>query len=133
MHSAPSNVLNPKTNRFINVGTQKYKRLIAEGVIQPAVEPGPVPEAVCERPTAALAHGANRTPAGRPEAIQQPTPDFKVKLMETATDVVKENVGAFTPDLTQEQCDRLLKKLLFDKLCLGEKKPKPRSKKKKKI
>jgi hypothetical protein len=39
----------------------------------------------------------------------------------------KENATKFTPELTQEQTDRLLKKMLYEKLCI---KPKPSKTKK---
>jgi hypothetical protein len=104
-------VLNPKTNRFVHVGTQKYKRLISEGVIQPVSEPEEI-----------------ITPATAPAAPES----LKVKLIETATDVVKENATKFTPELTQEQTDRLLKKMLYEKLCIKPKPSNDRKPKKKK-
>jgi hypothetical protein len=104
-------VLNPKTNRFVHVGTQKYKRLISEGVIQPVSDPE---ETI--------------TPATAPAAPES----LKVKLIETATDVVKENATKFTPELTQEQTDRLLKKMLYEKLCIKPKPSKTKKPKKKK-
>jgi hypothetical protein len=64
-------------------------------------------------------------------------PQFNVKLMEVATDVVRDNVEKFTPELTQAETDRLLKQLLYDKLFLSDKTPKtktkPKEKKKKKF
>ncbi len=104
-------VINPRTNRFVHVGTQKYKRLISEGVIQPVSEP----EETIRPATAPAA----------PESL-------KVKLIETATDIVKENAAKFTPELTQEQTDRLLKKMLYEKLCIKPKPSNDRKPKKKK-
>ena len=101
-------VLNPKTNRFVHVGTQKYKRLISEGVIQPVSDPE---ETI--------------TPGTAPE-------NLKVKLIDTATHIVKENATKFTPELTQEQTDRLLKKMLYEKLCIKAKLSKTKKPKKKK-
>ena len=105
-------VINPRTNRFVHVGTQKYKRLVSEGVIQPVSEPE---EAI--------------TPATAPA----PAPEnLTVKLIETATDIVKDNATKFTPELTQEQTDRLLKKMLYEKLCIKPKPSNDRKPKKKK-
>ena len=103
-------VINPRTNRFVHVGTQKYKRLISEGVIQPVDDQ------------------EEQTPAIVPAAPE----NLKVKLIETATDIVKDNVAKFTPELTQEQTDRLLKKMLYDKLCIKAKPSNDRKPKKKK-
>jgi hypothetical protein len=114
-------IINPKTNRFVNVGTQKYKRLVSEGVIQP-VDAAPAAPAAAPAP-AAPAPAAAAAPAS-----------LKVKLIETATDIVKENANKFSTELTQEQTDRLLKKLLYEKLCIpikAKKKKKPKEKKKK--
>ena len=111
-------ILNPRTNRFVHVGTQKYHRLVSEGVIQP-IDDLPV--------------------SNEPSISKSPTyiadTEFKTKLIDVATDVAKSNIGQFIPELTQEQTDRLLKKLLYEKLCLNEKpktkksKPKPKKKK----
>jgi len=104
-------VINPRTNRFVHVGTQKYKRLISEGVIQPVADPEEIIR-----------------PATAPAAPE----NLKVKLIETATDIVKENAAKFTPELTQEQTDRLLKKMLYEKLCIKPKPSNDRKPKKKK-
>ena len=107
-------ILNPRSNRFVNVGTQKYYRLVAEGVIQTIDD---LPEKITSDTSKLV-----------------PTyPEFKTKLIDVATDVAKSNIDQFTPELTQAQTDRLLKQLLYEKLCLNEKKkPKPKKPKIKK-
>ena len=102
MNSTTQKVLNPKTNRFVNVGSQKHKRLIAEGVFHPPVVAAP-----------AVAAPAVAAPAEQPE--------LKDKLEETLTDIVKDNSKQFAPELTQAQTDRLLKALLYEKLCVSSK------------
>ena len=50
---------------------------------------------------------------------------LKAKLIDTLTDTISENKEQFDPGLTQAETDRLLKRLLFDKLCLDERKTTP--------
>jgi hypothetical protein len=64
-----------------------------------------------------------------PIAIVQPLA-VKKRLAHAATDVIKEQRHEFEAELTQAQTDRLLKKLLYEKLCVS--KPKKQSKKQKK-
>jgi hypothetical protein len=115
-------ILNPKTNRFVNIGTQKYKRLVAEGVLKHA-EPNFSDADQKTLPTPNYSD-ADQKILPAPE----PTPDFKIKLMEVSTDLVKDNIKQFTPELSQAQTDRLLKQMLYKKLCLNEKVKKPKSK-----
>jgi non-homologous end joining protein Ku len=56
----------------------------------------------------------------------------KKYLLEEATDIIKDHQRQFEPDLTQEQTDRLLKKLLYEKLCVRRKTKKERHTKKRK-
>jgi hypothetical protein len=93
MNSSHGKIMNPQTNRFVKVGSQKHKRLIMEGVLLPE-------------------------------------DDFSSKLKETCTDIVESNSDAFTSDLSQDQIDTLLKKMLYEKLCIQPIKKKKKKKKK---
>ena len=117
-------VLNPQTNRFVRIGTQKYKRLVREGIITPidqAPTPEPTPEQISEP-----------TPVTPPVEIVAPdfdNNDFKKLMAEQFTQVVRENESKLV-DLSQKSCDQLLKKLLYQKLCVD--KPEKKAKKSKK-
>lgn len=97
-------VLNPDTNRYIKVNSQKHKRLIKEGKLPP-YEPPP------------------------PPAPPSPSRSARKKLARIATDVASENQRALTDDLSDSQMDALLKKMLYAKLCGKPKKPKKKKKK----
>ena len=97
-------ILNPLTKRYVNVGSQQYNKLVLEGLIKPPEEKAPEAEE---------------------------TPPVKALLAETLTDVVKQNKKQFEKEMTQQECDTLLRKLLYAKLCIKE--PKPDKKKKKKF
>lgn len=123
-------VLNPKTNRFVRIGTQKYKRLIREGVLkEPPQSPkefAPTPEPIEPPPSPIETQKFNED-------------DYHAKMAETFQKIVKENESKLV-DLTQKQTDVLLKKLLYQKLCVDKpekpkkvKKPKKAKKKKFKI
>ena len=102
-------VLNPKTNRFVHCGSQKFNRLVMEVVIKTPVE-----EIKNEIETVV-------------------EPPIKKLLAETLTDVVKQNKPLFEKEMTQEQSDALLRKLLYAKLCIKEPKKEKKTKKKKKF
>lgn len=85
---------NPVTGRLIKKGTAKYKKFVKLGMIVP---------------------GEKQTLPKKPV----PPPPIKEKLATELTDIVKDNKAKFGKELTQEQTDALLKKLLFEKLCLG--------------
>ena len=100
-------VLNPLTKRYVNIGSQQYNKLVLEGLIKPPEE----------------------------KAVEaEESPPVKVLLAETLTDVVKQNKKQFEKEMTQQECDTLLRKLLYEKLCINEKKkPEKKEKKKKRI
>ena len=101
-------ILNPITKRYVKINSQQYNKLVLEGLIKPPVE-----EIKNE--------------------IKVAEPPIKALLAETLTDVVKENKKQFEKEMSQKDCDKLLKKLLYEKLCLTKKpkKDKPEKKKKK--
>jgi hypothetical protein len=113
-------ILNPKSQRYISRTSRLYIRLVKEGVIvEPVVEPETLPE---------------------PVVVPQKAPtSLKKKLAKVAVGVIAENSQelAGTRDLDDDQVDQLLKRMLYEKLCLTEKKskrkPKPKPKRKKKV
>jgi hypothetical protein len=114
-------VKNPKTNRYVKVGSQGYKRLVREGVIKPV-------ETV-EQTTPVFA------PQTEPEP-EEPEPFDETKLQSTladiSTDMIKNNLKQIVKaqKLSDADMDTMLKKMLYKKLCLEP--PKPIKKKKKK-
>ena len=107
-------ILNPITKRYVKVGSQQFNKLVLEGLIK--VEFPKAEDIKVEIPTVAV-------------------PPIKGLLAEELTNIVKENKKQLTKEMSQKECDRLLKKLLYEKLCISKKKPekkdKPEKKKKK--
>lgn len=121
-------VINPQSNRFVKVGTQKYKRLVREGIIKP-IEQVP-PQVPTPSPEPEPLHIETPSPEKTPKFNED---DYHTKMRETFQQIVKENEEKLV-DLSQKQCDQLLKKLLYQKLCVDkpEEKPKKKTKNKKK-
>jgi len=118
-------VLNKRTNRFVKVGTPRYLRLLREGAVDPPPPP-PKPEASAEPPaTREPTATATATAAAKPQP--QPPPNLRANVIEQATDIVRENKEQFL-DLSQRETDKLLRRMLYEKLCVAKKK-----KKKKKV
>ena len=105
-------VLNKRTNRFVKVGTPRYLRLLREGAVDPPPPP-PSPEASAEPPTAPV-------PLAREPAVAKPAAGLKAGVIEQATDIVRDNKEQFL-DLSQRQTDKLLRRMLYEKLCVGDK------------
>ena len=111
-------VLNPRTNRFVKVGTQKYNRLVAEGVI--TLKQVETPKQV--------------EPKEQPEP-EKPAPyderRLKTTLADITTDMVKENMKEIVKaqTLSDEQMDAMMRKMLYRKLCVEPPKPKKPAKK----
>lgn len=100
-------IKNPLTNRSIKVGGDIYKKLLKDGVIKP-------PE-----------------PKVEPEPRVEPEPEVEKELMTAAVNTVAKNKKQFV-GLSQKETDKMLKKLLYEKLVLSNKKDKKKKKKKKK-
>jgi hypothetical protein len=105
-------VLNKRTNRFVKVGTPRYLRLLREGAVDPPPPP-PSPEASAEPPAAPV-------PLAREPAAAKPATGLKAGVIEQATDIVRDNKEQFL-DLSQRQTDKLLRRMLYEKLCVGDK------------
>ena len=105
-------VLNKRTKRFVKVGTPRYPRLLREGAVDPPPPP-PSPEASAEPPAAPV-------PLAREPAAAKPAAGLKAGVIEQATDIVRDNKEQFL-DLSQRQTDKLLRRMLYEKLCVGDK------------
>jgi hypothetical protein len=110
-------IQNPLTKRYVKIGSPAHKRLVRAGVL-PAVEespPEPTPEAL-----------------GIP--IEFNEKKLQTKLAELSTDMIKDNLKTIVKSqkLTDKDMDILIKKLLFEKLCLKPDKPKEKKETKEK-
>jgi hypothetical protein len=109
--NAMSEIQNPLTKRYVKIGSPAHKRLVRSGTL-PAVEQPETPE---------------------------PAPEFnekhlQTKLAEISTDMIKSNLKTIVKaqKLTDKDMDILIKKLLFEKLCIKPDKPKEKKETKEK-
>lgn len=114
-------ILNPKTNRFVKIGSQGYKRLVREGTIK-AVEPVETPLIV------------KPTPPPEPEP-EEPFSEsiLQTKLAEISTEMIQKNMKKIVKSqkLSDAEMDTLLRKMLYKRLCIEPPPVKPEKKKKK--
>ena len=117
-----SEIFNPNTKRYVKIGSPAHKRLVRAGVL-----PAPIPET---------------PPEPNPEALGIPIEfnekHLQTKLAEISTDLIRDNLKTIVKSqkLSDKDLDILLKKMLYEKLCLGKNtdktKPKETKEKKKK-
>ena len=142
-------ILNPRTQRFVKIGGPSYRKAVKAGHIiphsaveQPAVEqPDPI------QPPETDPRGGGRIGfAELPQAMSvslTPTIEYdearlQTKLSEMTANAIQTNFDQLANEnLTDKQIDKLLKKMLFQKLCIDqptrkEKKPKKTKSKTKK-
>ena len=96
-------IQNPITKRYVKIGSPAHKRLVRAGTL-PAVEtPPPIPE----------------TPEFNEKHLQ-------TKLAELSTDMIKDNLKTIVKSqkLSDKDMDILIKKMLYEKLCIKPDKPK---------
>ena len=110
-------VINPLTNRSVNVGSDLYKSLVKKGVIKPVeLSIAPVVEPIFNNVVEPIVNNVV-------EPISEPP--IKSLLAQTMATIVSENKPLFKKELTQKQSDALFRKLLFEKLTdLKEPEPK---------
>jgi hypothetical protein len=102
-------VMNPKTSRYVKRSSRIGQRLLKSGAIKPIKpKPPPEPEPVVEIPPQPV------------EAI--PQPNLRRMLTEASSEMIAENRSQLenTEDLSDKQVDKLLKKLLYEKLCVSK-------------
>jgi hypothetical protein len=113
-------ILNPQTNRFVNVGSSKYKRLIREGVIKAYEEPEPITEPDLTPPS---------LPTTPPPLLEKAPKD---NVPEAMTQLALQNMKAIKKTTSDAELQSLLRKLLLEKLSPESKATKSKPKKKKK-
>lgn len=119
LNPKPNNgfVLNPITNRYIAVDSKVYNRLVKAGSIEPVTPQIVTPEPIIQVPETKIENVPKTVPVVT-------APPVKELLANELTDIVKEHKKKFAKELTQKQTDALLRKLLYDKLCVSKKKKK---------
>lgn len=119
-------VLNPKTGRYVKKNSRIGKRLMKEGLVQtetskqPKQQEEPEPEEPEREPAACISQ--------YDEAKLQHT------LADLSTDLIRNNLDKVVKaqSLSNAQMDTMLKRLLYEKLCLNEPEPPQKGGKKKK-
>ena len=112
-------IQNPLTKRYVKIGSPAHKRLVRAGVLPPVEQPETPPEP-------------------NPEALGIPIEfnekHLQNKLAEISTDLIRDNLKTIVKSqkLSDKDMDILLKKLLFEKLCMKPDKTKPKETKEKK-
>ena len=116
-------VINPRTKRFVKVGSQSYKRLVREGIIVPEQ-----PDTRQEENTLHLDTEPETGPEFDESLLQK-------KMANISTDLIQKNMKKIVKaqKLSDKDMDMLLKKMLYKKLCVEEKPPKKKPGKKKKF
>ena len=110
-----SEIQNPLTKRYVKIGSPQHKRLIRSGVLPPVEQPETPPEP-------------------SPEAPEFNEKHLQTKLAEISTDLIRDNLKTIVKSqkLSDKDMDILIKKLLFEKLCMKPDKTKPKETKEKK-
>ena len=127
--------LNVKTGRYCKIGSRTYQRALKAGHINSDyTEPTKITPEVAEPQPITPPPEVKTPPPSPPNNIKVQQFDqiqLKKLMGETMTDIIQENKPQFK-DLTQKQTDRMLKKLLYDKLMVEKKSKKVKAKKPKK-
>lgn len=115
---------NPATKRICRLDQAKTKKLIKLGVI---VLPRDL-----EMPNESPEEVIKPEPEPEPEIIEPEEPakvDIKPVLKKELKTIIKENKNEFK-NLTQKESDQLLKRMLYEKLCVDKQKEKEKKKEK---
>ena len=102
-------IKNPKTNRYIFYGTPLYSKLVREGVIQ------------AYKPPKLNNFNQEETPQPQPPQSNRESQSLKTLVTNECVDTITKNKNRFSQNLTQEETDELLKRMLFEKLCISKK------------
>ena len=115
----PDYLLNTRTSRYVKKGSPSYNKLVVSGYFDETPKTEPIDGETKHVETAI-----------EPNVDPEPEPDLKKEIKPILQEIVKENKSEFV-GLTQKQTDELLKKMLYEKLCLNKQQPKPQQTKSK--
>ena len=112
-----SEVQNPLTKRYLKIGSPAHKRLVRSGVLPPVEQPE-IPQ----------------TPEALGIPIEFNEKHLQNKLAEISTDLIRDNLKTIVKSqkLSDKDMDILIKKMLYEKLCIKPDKTKPKETKEKK-
>ena len=132
-------ILNPRTQRFVKIGGVSYRKAIKNGDIIPPsmknVKPVEQPAHGLRPPLGGVGDGEADVRRTRTPTVEQPDPIEPIqhpeieydesrlqdKLSEMTKHTIKTNFDQLANEnLTDKQVDALLKKLLFQKLCIDQ-------------
>ena len=123
---------NPQSKRICRLDTAKTKKLIKSGIIVLPRDLEMPNERIPETPEIETPIPEPDTP--KPPEVQEK--ELKSEVKAEMKSIIKENKNEFK-ELTQKETDQLLKRMLFEKLCVNKKKEKkiakPKTKKKYKV
>tara|TARA_R110000822_G_scaffold207332_2_gene343475 strand:- start:202 stop:696 length:495 start_codon:yes stop_codon:yes gene_type:complete len=129
---------NINTNRLIRSNTAKYKKLEKLGQLRPLDDPEIKPEIKKEPEKIDDDDELDDIPLKPPKLTRQngmqnkfDDLEFKKMMASSMSEVIKENEDKFK-NISQKKTDKLLKQMLFEKLCQNKKKKPKKSKKTKK-
>ena len=129
---------NINTNRLIRSNTAKYKKLEKLGQLRPLDDPEIKPEIKKEPEKIDDDDELDDIPLKQPKLERQngmqnkfDDLEFKTLMAKSMSEVIKENEDKFK-NISQKKTDKLLKQMLFEKLCQNKKKKPKKSKKTKK-
>lgn len=111
-------VLNPSTNRYIAIDSKVYNRMVKAGVIQPVAPQIVTPPQPCNDVKESIKANVENVPLITNAVEEAP---IKKLLAHELTNIVAEHRAKFEKELTQKQSDKLLKQLLYEKLCVTKK------------
>ena len=123
----PDYSVNSKTGRFVKKGSRTYSKMLKMGQISDNL---PKKEEKAEEKVDKVEE-KEEIEEIKPE-IKYNDVDFKENLKKTMKDIIKENNKEFK-GLSQKQTDQILKKLLYEKLCIDKPKPKKKQNNKSKL
>ena len=112
-----SEIQNPLTKRYVKIGSPQHKRLVRNGTLPPVEETPPEP-----------------SPAALGIPIEFNEKHLQTKLAELSTDLIRDNLKTIVKSqkLSDKDMDILIKKMLYEKLCIKPDKTKPKETKEKK-
>ena len=110
--------LNPLTNRYVNTSSKTYRRLLKKGVIT-APEEQPTPTTPPPSPvTPPPSPPPIATPPPPPVTSEPPLPCAKALVVDHLTNISSKHTGELS-GLSQKDTETLLRKLLYERLCVS--------------
>ena len=114
-------VLNPLSNRYVNTSSKTYRRLLKSGEIT-ALEEQPTPSTPPPSPVASpLATPPPPPPIATPQppvTSEPPLPCAKALVVDHLTSISADHKGELS-GLSQKDTETLLRKLLYERLCVS--------------